>query len=288
MARRKNTDISIPFMLPRFSLRGRLVRLQNVTTTILGQHEYPLSVAQVLAELLAAGAALAGLLKYAGVFTLQTKSDGPLNLSVVDITHKGHIRGYAQCNPLKIKKDESFQDLLGRGYLVFTVDQGLKTERYQGIVKLNHETLSSALEHYFDQSEQLETRLFIVSEKTPQGIWKSGALLLQQMPSQKVSEDTWTYIEAILKSLSPQEFLDFSTPYETLLTRLFHEGGITIFNPTSLKPQCRCSEERIKAFLATLSSTEIESLLENGQLKMICEFCNHKYEFSRKDLMTVH
>ncbi len=288
MSHPPHTDISIPFILPLFSLRGRLVRLKDVSTTVLSQHDYPFPVEKVLAELLAAGATLAGLLKYEGIFILQTKTNGPINLAVMDITSTGDMRGYAQFQSQEIKQESTFRELIGHGYLAFTVDQGLKIDRYQGIVSLNHETLSHALQHYFDQSEQLETRLFIVSEKTEEGIWKSGALLLQQMPEHKMNEDTWTHVEALLNTLTPQEFLDFSTPYETLLTRLFHEGDVTVFDPIPLKAQCRCSEERIKDFLTTLTPDEIESLLEKGQLKMTCEFCNHHYKFKRKDLMTVH
>jgi len=283
-----NTDVSVPFMLPQFSLRGRLVRLQDVSTTILSQHTYPLPVAKVLAELLAAGTTLAGLLKYEGIFTLQTKTSGPIGLVVIDVTHEGHIRGYAQFKSPEIRPKDTFKELLGSGYLAFTVDQGLKVDRYQGIVALKHDTLPLALEHYFDQSEQLETRLFIASEKTKEEVWKSGALLLQQMPAQKVEKDTWAHVESLLNTLSPQEFLDFSTNYETLLYRLFHEGGVTVFKPQPLKAQCRCSEKRIKAFLGTLTPDEIEALLEKGQLKITCEFCNHQYMFDRKDLMTVH
>ncbi len=284
----RSTDVSIPFLLPLFSLRGRLVRLQDVTTTIIRQHNYPPPIGAILAELLAAGAALAGLLKFEGVFTLQTKTKGPLNLSVIDITHEGHMRGYAQFNSRHIDPNASFKDLLGSGYLAFTVDQGLKVDRYQGIVALNHDTLPHALEHYFDQSEQLETRIFIASHKTPDGIWKSGALLLQQMPTKRVDEETWNYMEALLNTLSSDEFLDFSILSEGLLKRLFHEGNVTTFDPIYLKAQCRCSEDRIKTFLSTLNQEEIEGLLDNGQLKMTCEFCNHTYVFDRKNLITFH
>ena len=284
----ENIDLSIPFLLPQFSLRGRLVRLHELNNEILNQHVYPDPVAKVLAELLAVGAALSNLLKYKGVFTLQTKTSGPVNLVVIDVTHQGNIRGYAQYKPQEILQTGNFKDLIGKGYLAFTVDQGLKIERYQGIVALEHETISQALEHYFNQSEQLETKIFIASEKTESGTWKSSLLLLQQMPSKKVDEETWTYMDSLLATLSSKEFLDFSTPYETLLYRLFHEGDVTVFDPLFLKAKCRCSEERIKTFLKTLSPDEIESLLEKGHLKMTCEFCNHLYTFDRKDFMTVH
>jgi molecular chaperone Hsp33 len=288
MTNNKNIDLAVPFLLPRFSLRGRLVRLQSVNHEILNPHNYPDAIAKVLAELSAAGATLASLLKYKGVFTLQTKTSGPVNLIVIDVTHEGNMRAYAQFKPHQIMAEDTFKALIGNGYLAFTVDQGLKVERYQGIVTLNHETLPHALEHYFNQSEQLETKILMASEKTEKGIWKSSALLLQQMPSKKVGEETWTYIDSLFATLSSKEFLDFSTPYEKLLYRLFHEGDVTIFDPLPLQVKCRCSKERIKAFLSTLSPDELEDLLEKGHLKMTCEFCNHLYEFDRKDLMTVH
>lgn len=284
----ENIDIIVPFLLPKFSLRGRLVRLQGLNDEILSQHNYPDPVAKVLTELLAAAGILSNLLKYEGVFTLQTKTSGPLNLVVIDVTHEGNMRGYGQFKLPEVRQDATFQELIGKGYLAFTVDQGLKVDRYQGIVNLNHETLPHALEHYFQQSEQLETKIFISSEKTEDGSWKSSALLLQQMPSKKVDEETWNYINSILLTLSSKEFLDFSTTYEKLLYRLFHEGGVTVFDPLPLQAKCRCSRERIKAFLTTISPDEVESLLEKGHLKMTCEFCNHQYEFDRKDLMTVH
>lgn len=283
-----NIDLSIPFLLPRFSLRGRLVRLQKVNDTILTQHAYPDPIAKVLVELLAAAGVLSQLLKYEGVFTLQTKTSGPLSLVVIDATHEGHMRGYGQFRPQEIRPGAMFQELLGRGYLAFTVDQGLKVDRYQGIVDLSQDSLSQALEHYFQQSEQLDTKIFIASEKTAEGSWKSTALLLQQMPSQKVKEEVWDYIDSLLLTLSSKEFLDFSIDYEKLLYRLFHEGDLTVFDSLPLQAKCRCSKERIQAFFTTLSSDEIESLLEQGHLKMTCEFCNHLYEFDRKDLMTVH
>ena len=288
MTNDKNINLSIPFLLPRFSLRGRLVRLSNLNDEILGQHRYPDSIAKVLAELLVVAATLSSLLKYKGVFTLQTKTSGPLNLLVIDVTHEGNIRGYAQFKPDAIIKAQTFKELVGNGYLAFTVDQGLKTDRYQGIVALDHATLPEVLEHYFQQSEQLKTKIFIASEKVEGGLWKSSALLLQQMPSEKVDEEAWSYVESILSTLTSNELLDFSTDYEKLLYRLFHEGDVTVFDPLALKAKCRCSRERIKSFLITLPLDEREDLLENGHLKMTCEFCNHLYEFDRSDLMMLH
>lgn len=282
------TDTSIPFLLPQVALRGRLTRLEGVTSKILTQHRYPFPVGKVLAELLAAGATLSGLLKFQGVFTLQTKTEGPINFSVVDVTHEGGMRGYVQVNKGPMNKNLTFKELMGKGYLAFTIDQGIEKDRYQGIVALDHDTLPKALEHYFEQSEQLTTRLLISSEKTKEGRWKSSALLLQQMPSEEVSEETWNLMDSLFATISPSEFLDFSTHCEDFLYRLFHEVGVTVFPPLFLHAKCRCSKKRIRTFLESLKPEELEDLLKKGQLQMTCEFCNHKYTFSRTDLMTVH
>ena len=52
--------------------------------------------------MLALAVGLAGALKYDGVFTLQTKGDGPIRLMVADITSEGDVRGYAQFDAEKL------------------------------------------------------------------------------------------------------------------------------------------------------------------------------------------
>src|SRR5204863_771248 len=107
----ENTDLSVPFLLPQFSMRGRLVRLQKTNDEILNQHTYPDSIAKVLAELLAATGMLSNLLKYEGVFTLQTKTSGPLHLVVIDVTHEGNMRGYGQFRSQEVRKGATFKEL---------------------------------------------------------------------------------------------------------------------------------------------------------------------------------
>src|SRR5450755_2725676 len=89
-------DLIQPFQIDPFALRGRLVRLGPTVDRILSQHGYPDPVATVLGEAVTLAVLLAGALKYDGVFTLQTKSDGPIRLLVADVSTDGAVRGYAQ------------------------------------------------------------------------------------------------------------------------------------------------------------------------------------------------
>src|SRR5258708_29333861 len=107
----------------------------------------------MLGEAIALAAALAGALKYEGVFTLQTRGDGPIRLLVADVTSGGAFRGYAQYDEEKLAKalaaapgttgiGDSVPRLLGAGHLAFTLHQREHTDRYQRIVEPQRATLT--------------------------------------------------------------------------------------------------------------------------------------------------
>src|SRR5688572_4577008 len=90
------TDYVQSFQLQKSGIRGRLVRLGAGLDAIIRRHDYPEPVAALLGETMALATALAAALKYDGIFTLQTKGDGPVSILVTDISSAGTMRGYAQ------------------------------------------------------------------------------------------------------------------------------------------------------------------------------------------------
>jgi molecular chaperone Hsp33 len=189
---RRTDDLVQPFQIDAPGLRGRLVRLGASVDEVLSRHDYPEPVAHLLGETLALTAALSGALKYDGVFSLQTKGDGPIRMMVADITSQGAMRGYAAFDEQALAGalgpgagapiSAPVPRLLGRGHLAFTVDQGPDTERYQGIVELSGSTLADCAHHYFRQSEQLQAGIRLACGRTaaPDGStrWRAGALML--------------------------------------------------------------------------------------------------------------
>lgn len=129
----------------------------------------PNQVSAVVAESTALGALLASALKYDGLFTLQTKSSGPVTMVVVDVSSDGTIRACATFDEKRIQKAQELRKtegeieaaphLMGEGYLAFTVDQGKDTDLYQGVVDLQGKNLTECALRYFKQSEQIETAL---------------------------------------------------------------------------------------------------------------------------------
>jgi molecular chaperone Hsp33 len=303
-------DLVQPFQIDAPGLRGRLVRLGPLVDEVLRRHDCPQPVAELLGETLALAAALAGALKYEGVFTLQTKGDGPIRLMVADVTSDGQMRGYAQFDEERLVSaldgpiGSPVPRLLGAGYLAFTVDQGPDTERYQGIVELIGGTLADCAHHYFRQSEQLQAgiRLACGLTRAEDGSqrWRAGALMLQRLPEEggsgngdarevEEAEDDWRRSLFMMGSSRSDELLDPHLAPNDLLFRLFHEDGVRVYPVHVLKAECRCSRARVAGMLKALPRQEVESLkLDDDAVIVTCEFCSAQYRFDDDDLAALY
>ncbi len=290
-------DFILPYQLDGAGARGRLVRLGPALDAILGRHAYPPAVAGMLAELTVLAALLAGALKYEGIFTLQTKGDGPIRLMVADVTSQGHLRAYAQFDAEKLAAarppaEGSVPRLLGAGYLAFTVDQGSHTERYQGIVELTGGRLADCIHHYFQQSEQLSIAVSAAAGHDPASGWRAGGLMLQRLPDTADDPDgtaeDWRRATILMGSARPAELWDEALPGERLLYRLFHEEGVRVWPARPLVDRCRCSRERVATVLRQLDPASLADLKVDGALLVTCEFCSAAYRFDEAGLASLN
>lgn len=292
-------DLVQPFQIEPFALRGRLVRLGPAVDTILTRHTYPAPVAQMLGEAITLAVALAGALKYDGVFTLQTKGDGPIKMMVADVTTAGALRGYAQFDAERLAAAATAPGspvprLLGAGYLALTVDQGEHTERYQGIVELTGGTLAECVHHYFRQSEQVEAALKVAVATVPDAggtpRWRAGALMIQRLPRESYTleredeDDAWRRAAIFMSSSTSAELVDPTLAPEQLLFRLFHEDGVRAHPSHPLEAKCRCSRHRVETVLRALTPDEIADMKVGGRITVTCEFCSTVYDFDTEAL----
>jgi molecular chaperone Hsp33 len=302
-------DSVMPFEIKPLGVRGRIVRLGAVIDDIVHRHDYPPAVSALLAEVIALTAMLGASLKFEGKFILQTKTDGPVDMIVADFAWPNGVRGYARFNKKKLEKltTPSQQDLLGKGYLAMTVDQGPDMERYQGIVPLDGTTLVAAADTYFKQSEQIPTRLRLASgplitrgEKTTH--WRAGAIMVQHLPAEggtspipfssgdgpedeRVPEDdNWKKAKLLLDTVEDHELLDPLLTTEELLYRLYHEDGVTVYPASAITRHCTCSSETVEKMLKGFTVDDRNDMIENGEIKVSCEFCSTTYRFSPETL----
>ncbi|HUK60532.1 MAG TPA: Hsp33 family molecular chaperone [Stellaceae bacterium] len=290
-------DLVQPFQIDSFELRGRLVRLGPLVDQILTRHNYPEPVAELLGEAIVLAVALARALKYEGVFTLQTKGDGPVKLMVADVTTAGAVRGYAQVDQARLAQviaagaaaaQGPVPRLLGAGYLALTVDQGEHTERYQGIVELQGASLVECVHHYFRQSEQVEAGLKVAVARVA-GSWRAGCLMIERLPEEDrhTSEDAdegWRRAMILMSSSTSKELVDPALSPERLLYRLFHEEGVRAYRKRKLAAECRCSRGRVETMLRALDKDDVRDMTVEGQILVTCEFCSAVYAFAADEV----
>jgi molecular chaperone Hsp33 len=264
-------------------IRGEFVRLDSAYREILAIHQYPTGVSRLLGEFLAAVVLLSTNLKFEGKLVLQVRSEGQIPLLMVECNHKLQVRGIAR--GAEHATSDSNDQLLCGGQLAITIDP-THGNRYQGIVPLQQGSLSNSLDAYFQQSEQLNTRIWLAADGQ-----RAGGLLLQQLPAQVTTDEEqrlqqWEHVYSLAATVKNSELLKPDS--ERLLFQLYHEEPVRLSEPAKVCFHCNCSRERTLNALTTLNPAEIEALLlELGHITMDCEFCNQQYEFSRSDLSII-
>lgn len=288
----------VPFHLPGRPVRGRLVRLGPLADALLTRHDHDPAVACLAGEALALVAGLAAALKFRGSFSLQLKGNGPVGMLLADCTDTGALRGYARTEPARLAHllsadhAPSAADLLGAGYLALTADQGPETERYQGIVTIEGDTLAEMASHYFATSEQLRCQLRLAAARTGSG-WRASALILEKVAGAggvdpgldaAEQEESWRTATMLAATATDDELLDDALPPERLLHRLFHSLGLIADRPRALAYGCRCSRQRLAGILEGFGADDLDHMTVEGDIVMTCEFCNFDFRFPRAEV----
>ena len=285
------TNHIIPFQLGKNQVRGSIVRLETTVSEIIKRHNYPSNIESLLADTLTITACLGSRMKHEGIFTIQAKGSSEVHTLFSDITNDGYLRGYVGLEDGFSKKDLNLNALMGSGHISFTLDQGKYSKRYQGIVALEEKSISKSAELYFNNSEQLETRFsnfnyYSIHKKNREKLMSSGLIMLQKMPIKddietEENEQIWENSLNFLSTLQKEEFLSVNLSSQDILFRLFNEVDVTTYDEIIIKDQCRCSQAKVEFAIKNLSKKELIDISdENGNIKVVCEFCKTERIFS--------
>lgn len=283
-------DFVLPFDLPKVGVRGRLIRLDAASERALSAHALPEPAARVAGEALALAALLGSTLKLDGRLTVQTKSDGPLDLVIADYYGAAErprgVRGYARLDAARFGAldDKEFSGLAGQGAMAITIEPRVGGQTYQGIVELSDDGVAASAQTYFAQSEQLPTTirlaaapLFVAGDRQPH--WRAGGIMLQATPDAKNNDDDWQRLSLILKTVEDLELVDTALKPETLLWRLFHEDEVRVHPAEPVAFRCDCDARRIIQVLRGHSESERAGLADaDGIIRAHCEFCGKTHE----------
>jgi len=308
-------DTVLPFEVAALDLRGRVVRLGPAVDDILSGHDYPEPVSRLLGEAIVLTVMLGSALKFDGRFILQSQSDGPVSMLVVDYNSPGRVRACARFDKERmaaaIEAGETAPGaLLGRGHLAMTIDQGADMNRYQGLVALDGSSLEEAAHEYFLRSEQIPTRVRLaVGEEFTAGAgkrWRAGGVLLQFLPpasegarapdldpgdapagvtiDETPEDEAWVEGRSLIATVEDLELLDPSLSSERLAYRLFHERGVRVFETQDVEARCTCTRDNVEAMLKSFSQDDRDHMIEDGAISVTCEFCSTNYRFAPEEV----
>jgi molecular chaperone Hsp33 len=267
-------DLLHRFLFEARGIRGEWIQLTDSWQTIRQNHQVPEAAQQLLGQALAAVTMLSATIKFEGSLILQAQGNGAIKTLVAQATHDRKIRGLIRSEDAV--PTGSLQDMFGLGNLVLTIKPD-HADPYQGIIALQGKNLAAALESYFEQSEQLKTRLWLFANDN-----RAVGFLLQALPGNTDPTD-WEHVQILANTIKEQELLTLNC--QEILYRLFHEESIRLFDAEPISFECVCSRDKIEKTLKSLGQDELDDILrERGSVEVGCEFCNSQYQFDPIDI----
>lgn len=310
-------DVVLPFQLDRADVRGRMVRLDGVLDTILGQHDYPDVVSHQVAEAALLTAMIGQTIKLRWKLSLQIRGDGPLRLIATDYfapqsdAEPARLRAWASFNADTIHTtDAPGFERIGRGMFAILIDQGEGTRPYQGITPLASGSLSACAETYFAQSEQLPTRFHTLATRADDGSgpkWRAGGIMIQHMPKASPfardgatgedgllqaedllhgdDEENWNRAMILMNTVEETELIGPHLSQHDLIRRLFHEEVPRVFPARPIEFGCTCSADKVRQTMSIYSAKDISKMTaDNGMVTADCQFCGAHYELPPETL----
>lgn len=268
------------FLFEELDIRGAVVHLGDCWRHMQAGRHYAPPVAALLGEMAAVTALIASQAKQESRLTFQLRSEGPIKLLVMDCNADLQMRGMARA--AAEVDTASAAELLGAqagGQLVLTLDLPLAREPYQSIVPLVGDSIAAVFEHYLEQSEQQPSRLFLSA-----GPETAACMFLQKLPEADAHDaDGWNRICQLAASVKPEELQTLEAA--PLLTRLFHQETLRLFEPRSVVYHCPEDREKIRSMIQSLGQAEAERILaEQGEIVVQDEICNRVYRFSPEEV----
>jgi len=298
------------FMCDGAPVRGEIVSISTAWQAVLERRNDPPAVRRILGDFVGAATLLSASLKFDGTLIIQAQSKGPIQLLVVECKSDLSVRATVKLSveSSEIASNATLADLLDvtvSGRLAITLDPADRESGqapYQGIVALqDHQgsiikpvaSAAEAIALYMQNSEQLDTRIWLASSDT-----HVGGLLLQRLPNSgghahldsQIADEGWSRIQTLGETITSEELLTL-TP-EIILRRLFleesAENGVRSFPARPIRFACRCSRTKVADILRMLGEEEVQSILaEQGAVETICDFCAKPYRFDAVDCLQV-
>ncbi len=268
------SDYLLRFGFTELPVRGVMADLSECWQQLCEQRSYAEPVSVWLAQALLAVTLIRSGIKDHGKLGLQLRSSSALRLLSADCNEQLHVRAAANC--VEGAAVPTGLHELTDGVMALALHDANQVLS-QGMVALRHADMATLLEHYFDQSEQLQTRFVLYLQQQ-----RVTGMLLQRLPGAD-HDDDWRRLGLMLDTLQAAEMQQLQP--QQLLARLFAEDEVIVYSSQQPTYQCSCERERVAAVLLQLGRDDVDALLrEQHMVTVDCEHCGRVYRFDRVDV----
>lgn len=258
----------------------RIVVIKNskAVQTAQKRHELSKSPAFFLAKLLSSASLMASLLKGEERICLTVQGNDAIKTVYAEALQVGEVRGFVQLRESFTESDKTVLDI---GVLKVRKILYDKYKPIEGVVELCKGDITTDIEYYYNQSEQVASKVQLYVSFQDDIIRESCGLLVQAMPGTTKEEvvnlynditERINFLELCSKTTMPEEVMDEVLPF-----------SYSIMNKSPIDFYCRCSLEGYKKVLLTLGIEELKSMKEEKNHESTCQYCNENYTLTNED-----
>lgn len=261
-----------------------VVKTTHTSETARNRHSLSPLAAILLSRAMTGSMLLASELKGEERLQLRFEGTGPIGHITVEANKLGEIRGYVG-NP-KAEIDPSTQKLedgLGIGLLQLFKVLYNQAKPKHSTVELLHSDITTDLQFYLQQSEQIESLINIDLDLDEDGkIVQAGGLLIQMLPGAPSSlykklADQLAKLPRISSLFEEDVYID------EIMKEVTGKLDVKELERYPIDFYCRCSKDRFAGALTLLSVSELEAM-EGKRQEMVCHYCNESYVFEPAEI----
>ena len=224
--------------------------------------------------------------------TVKINGGGPIKDIVCEATKYGTARGYCTDPYQFYQYNDSGK--INVSYAVGTdglleVKSIINNEVFTSTSPLQTGEIADDFTYYFASSEQIPSSVGLgVLVNEDNSILASGGFIIQVLPN--CSEEVISELENKLKTLKEVSTMvkEGYTP-EDIIKEIAGENNYEILDTNMpLKWYCRCSKDNFSRSLRMLKDSDLNEMINEGKdIETVCNFCNTKYIFTKKELIDI-
>lgn len=161
---------------------------------------------------------------------------------------------------------------------------GMK-EPYIGISNLVTGEIGDDFARYFVDSEQKRAAVALGVLVNKEGVKSAGGYLINVMPD--ISDEEINKLEkSIYEAGAISKMLEKNLSLLEIAKKITGDENVEIIEDEYIPEYiCDCSNEKMEKGLISIGKKDLQEVIDQEEkIEMVCEFCNSKYEFTKKEI----